>query len=327
MEEKNVLQWGTPQPVPVEAISSGNVLPEETVFSGTQQQHDSMPSGAQQQEDGALKTNMQFFADELLPYLKIQGKVVGFAPTELVHLDLQKLYQDFNLVMEDGSWKHFEFQSTNEGLADLKRFRAYEALTSYQHKVEISTYVLYSGTIKKPMTEFTEGFNTYRVHPIIMQDKNADQLITELQHKIDAGEPLTKQDIVPLTLCPLMGGTMTQKERIKAAYKITRQATQVDPEDIRKIEAVIYAMADKFLESMDLKEIAEDISMTRLGQMLVDKGIHTGIEQGIEKGIKIFIEGFKELNASREVTLEKLSAKYAILPERAEEYMKQYWDI
>ena len=47
-------------------------------------------------------------------------------------------------------------------------------------------------------------------------------------------------------------------------------------EDIRKIEAVIYAMADKFLESMDLEEIEEEISMTRLGQMLVDRGIRTG---------------------------------------------------
>ena len=272
---------GAPQSVPTEntpgigapegPISSGAKHLEDAVSSGMQQQN-SMPSDAQQQEDGALKTNMQFFADELLPYLNIPGKVVGFGPTELVHLDIQKLYQDFNLVMEDGSWKHFEFQSTNEGLAGLKRFRAYEALTSYQHKVEVSTYVLYSGMIKKPMTEFTEGFNTYRVHPIIMQDENADQLIAELQRKIDAGEPLTKQDIVPLTLCPLMGGRMTQKERIKAAYAITRQATDVSPEEIRKIEAVIYAMADKFLESMDLKEIMEDISMTRLGQMLVDKG-------------------------------------------------------
>ena len=99
----------------------------------------------QQHEDAALKTSMQFFAEELLPYLKIPGKVVGFGPTELVHLDIQKLAQDFNLVMEDGTWKHFEFQSTNEGRAGLRRFRSYEALTSHQHKVEVTTYVLYSG--------------------------------------------------------------------------------------------------------------------------------------------------------------------------------------
>lgn len=71
--------------------------------------------------------------------------------------------------MEDGSWKHFEFQSKNEGLAGLKRFRTYEALTSYQHKVPITTYVLFSGNIKNPITSFSEGINTYKVAPIIMK--------------------------------------------------------------------------------------------------------------------------------------------------------------
>ena len=50
-----------------------------------------------------------------------------------------------------------------------------------------------------------------------------------------------------------------------------RQATDVPPEEIRKIEAVIYAMANKFLESMDLDEIMEDIIRTRLGRKLLDK--------------------------------------------------------
>ena len=72
-------------------------------------------------------------------------------------------------MMEDGSWKHFEFQSKNEGLAGLKRFRTYEALTSYQHKVPITTYVLFSGNIKNPMTSFSEGINTYKIAPIIMK--------------------------------------------------------------------------------------------------------------------------------------------------------------
>ena len=186
-----------------------------------------IPSDIQQQEDAALKTCMQFFADELLPYLGIGGRVSSYGPTELVHLDLKKLFQDFNLIMEDGTWKHFEFQSTNEGLAGLKRFRAYEALTSYQYKVSIETYVLYSGTIRNPMTEFTEGLNTYRIIPIIMRSNDAD--------------------------------------------------------DLQKIEAVIYAMADKYLESAELKQIMEDISMTRLGRMLIEKGMTQGIEQGAEQ--------------------------------------------
>lgn len=108
-----------------------------------------------QQEDAALKVVAQYFQEELLYYLGITGKVVGIAPTESVHVELRKFYQDFNFVMEDGTWKHLEFQSTDKGIQDLKRFRVYEALTSYTNNVEITTYVLYSGKIKNPITEYT----------------------------------------------------------------------------------------------------------------------------------------------------------------------------
>lgn len=244
----------------------------ENVTLKQKNQESNATSSSVQHEDVVLKTSMNFFADILLPYFKIEGKVVAFAPTELIHLDVQKLFQDFNLIMEDGHWIHFEFQSTNEGLNGLKRFRVYEALTSYQHKVTVVTYVLYSGNIKHPVTQFTDGINTYRIQPIIMQEKNADTLIHDLRHKLELQKALTLEDLVPLTLCPLMSGSMPQKERIKAAFAITREARSVNPEDIRKIEAVVYTMADKFLDSMSMEEILEDISMTRLGQMLMDKG-------------------------------------------------------
>lgn len=249
---------------------------ELSVFMTTQEEDCSIS----QHEDAVLKTMMQFFADELLPYLGVRGKVISIAPTESVHLEVKKMFQDFNLVMEDKTWKHFEFQSTNEGVKGLKRFRVYESVASYQHNVSVTTYVLYSGKIKRPVIEFSEGINTYRVIPIIMRNKNADKLIKRLLRKKTFGEPITREELVQLVLCPLMGGKMSQKERIKAAYEITREAIGVNPEEIRKIEAVIYAMADKFLESMDLEEIKEEMCMTRLGQMLVNEGREQGREQG-----------------------------------------------
>ena len=236
-----------------------------------------------QTEDAALKTVAQFFAEELLPRWGIHGKVASLAPTELIHLDIKKLYQDMNFIMEDGTWKHFEFQSTNEGLDGLKRFRTYEALTSYQYKVEVTTYVLYSGKIKRPMTQFTEGINTYQVQPIVMQKENADTFLEELLQKKKKGEIITREELVHLTLCPLMGGEMEQKERIQKAYQITQDASTVNEEELRKIEAVLYAMAEKFLESMDLEEIMEGVRMTRLGKMLVEAGYKEGIEEGAEK--------------------------------------------
>ena len=149
------------------------------------------------------------------------------------------------------------------------------------------------------------------------RDKNADQLIADLRRKLDAGERLEKQDLVPLTLCPLMGGEMPQKERIKAAYKITHGAMHVPKEDIRKIEAVIYAMADKFLAGMDLEEIMEDISMTRLGQMLVDRGM--------EQGIKALIQTCQDFGASKEDTIERILQSFEMTAERAMNYVQKYW--
>lgn len=269
---------------------------------------------ASQHEDAALKTAMHFFAEELLPFWGIEGKVVGFAPTEQVHLEIQKLYQDTNLIMEDGSWKHFEFQSKNEGLAGLKRFRQYEATASRQYGVSVITYVLFSGKIQNPMTEFTEGINTYRIIPIIMKKENADIFLKELLEKKNAEKPITREELVRLTLCPLMGGEIGIKQRLQIACEITRGETAVTKEEIQKIEAVIYAMADKFLEGLDMEEFVEGMKMTRLGEMLVKEGKQEGMNEKETEIIKNLLGVLDD-----EVLMERLH----ISKERLEEVKAQ----
>lgn len=243
-----------------------------------------------QAEDTALKSMAMYFKDQLFPFFNIKGEVDHIGPTETVHLEIKKFYQDFNFVMKDGSWIHFEFQSTdNKALDDLKRFRCYEAFNSYQYKVDVHTYVLFSGNIKHPLTEFTSGFNTYRVHPIIMKGYRAEEVFDNIKYKLDHSVPLSNEDFVPLTLCPLMGGDIPQKERIKEALRIIRQPEHHIP-DADKLIAVIYAMASKFLDTQDLNEIKEAIKMTELGTLIYNDGVAQGISQGIEKGISQGIE-------------------------------------
>lgn len=188
----------------------------------------------------------------------------------------------------------------------------YESLASYQYNVSIETYVLFSGNIKDPMTEFTEGNNTYRITPIIMQHKDADKLLENLEQKQKNGETITKEDLIPLVLCPLMGGKTTQKDRINKAYQITQKATEVKLEDIDKIEAMLYAMADKFLDAVSLEKLKEEIAMTRLGQMIWQDGKAEGRVEGRALGkadayIEMIRDGYitekeaaKRLNISEE---------------------------
>lgn len=187
--------------------------------------------------------------------------------------------------------------------------------------VQITTYVLFSGKIKYPKTEITCGINTYRIRPIIMQDKNVLEVFDDLQKKLNAGVPLTRTDLLPLVLCPLMGGDMAQKERIKTAYTITRKATYMDAEDLQKIEAVLYIMADKFLDSIEMEQLKKEIKMTRLGQMLYNDGL----EDGIAQGIQAFVELCKEMNFEKSITLDKLLTKYHLSQKDAEEKVDLYW--
>lgn len=241
-------------------------------------------TGANLIEDSVMKTMVRFFADEMLPYLGIKGKVKMIAPTEEIHMEIKRLYEDMNLIMEDGTWKHFEFQSTNGGITDLKRFRVYEALTSQENKVPVVTYVLFSGKIQNPQYQFTEGINTYRVIPIIMQNKNADRIIHKLMKKQARGKPIDRQELVALALTPLMQGKIPMKDRIKNALQIVGREICLKAEETQKIQAVIYALAEKFLKNEEMDEIKGVMNMTRLGQMLVDDGISQGLSQGLPQG-------------------------------------------
>ena len=277
-----------------------------------------------QHEDGVLKAASKFFADEMLSYFNIEGKVVGFAPTEEVILELHKMFQDFNLVMEDGSWKHFEFQSTDGGETDLKRFRMYEATASYHNGVDVTTYVLYSGQITHPITVIKTGANTYQVIPIIMQNDNADDVINNLQKKLKNNEIIEKGDLIPLILTPLMSGEMSQKERIKAAFTITQNVSTIEDADKRKIEAMVYTMADKFLDNCDLEKIKEEIKMTRLGAMLYNDGIKDGIECGIECGERQKLQELVETVYQKGLSVDKIAELFNESVEHISELIKDF---
>lgn len=88
----------------------------------------------------------------------------------------------------------------------------------------------------------------------------------------------------------------------KIFYSMTETHLQaparVFQNEVQKIEAVIYAMEEKFLEKMDLEEVMEEISMTRLGEMLVNKGYGEGYDKGYDIGHSRGVEEGK-LDAAR----------------------------
>lgn len=162
------------------------------------------------------------------------------------------------------------------------------------------------------MIEFTEGFNTYRVHLIILQGHNADVLLTELKQKQASGETITKEDLISLVLSPLMAGDSSIKDRITTAYGIIKNTTTINQTDIAKSQAMLYALADKFLDAIDLEKLKEEISMTRLGQMLWNDGRIAFSLELIKDGLLTVKEAAIRLNLTEE-EVEKLLEEKQLL--------------
>ena len=80
-----------------------------------------------------------------------------------------------------------------------------------------------------------------------------------------------------------MDGQLSQKERFLLAFSLTENTKDIPSEDLQKIEAMIYTMADKFLENDDFEHVKEGIRMTRLGQMLFNDGFNDGFNNGSQK--------------------------------------------
>ena len=234
-------------------------------------------------EDAVMKMGFDYFRNTILKTLGIDYQYEEIGPTELVELTIQSLYMDFTFLTTGGFYIHTEFQTTDKKEADLRRFHAYDAVYSNKTGKKVITYVIYSGGITNVKSELDCGLYTYRVQPIYLKDKNADEVFLKLKQKQDNGEAFTEDDYAALSLTPLMSGKMSRKDMFKEAIRLTKSNNELTAE---KTRAVLYTLADKFLDKTELDEIKEVLRMTRLGQMLMDEGMEKGMELKETESIK-----------------------------------------
>ena len=278
-------------------------------------------------EDMIMKRAMDLFAQEGLKFFGIDKKVKESGPTELVVLETKKMFMDYTFLMEDDTYIHFEFQTTNKGIKDLRRFRVYEALLSYKEEKSVTTYVVYSGDIKNPMSEYEEGINRYRVNAISMANKDGDKIFNEIINKIKNDENITKEDLVELTFTPIMGGKLSKADKIINAVKVVKN---IDREYRYDIEAILYAFASKFLKGRDLEKVREEIKMTELGRSLIEEGIKKGRAEGREEGRAVGREEGREEGreagkeeGKAELLIKLLMKKFKKLPTEYKDKIKK----
>ena len=232
-------------------------------------------------EDAIMKMGFRYFRDQILKMLGIDYNYVDIGPTELVELTIHSMFMDFTFLTTEDFYIHVEFQTTDSGEDDLRRFHAYEAVFSHETGKKVVTYVIYSGGIQNVRDTLDCGIYSYKISPVFLTQKSADEVFHYLQEKSRKGESFSDEDYAKLSLTPLMSSGQGRKDTIKTAILLAKQDTRVTAE---KTVAILYTLADKFLQGSDLEEIKEVVTMTRLGQMIYDDGLKAGEEQGRKEG-------------------------------------------
>ena len=236
-------------------------------------------------EDLIMKRAMDVFAEDGLKFFGIDKKVKELGPTELVVLESKNLHMDYTFLMEDDTYIHFEFQTTNKNISDLRRFRAYEALLSHQTGKDVVTYVIYSSNIINVNDTLETGINKFKVNTISMASKNGDDVFKNVSDKISKGISLSKDDIISLSFSPIMGGQVSKLDRILNTIKLLKD---IDITYRHDVESIIYAFANKFLSGKDLERVKEELKVTELGKSLIDEGKK---EKAIEIAKKAILKG------------------------------------
>ena len=93
----------------------------------------------------------------------------------------------------------------------------------------------------------------------------------------------------------------------------------LDAEIIGKVEAMLYIMAEKFLDSTEMEQLRKEIKMTRLGKMIYDDGLQEGREEGSRERLISLIQ--KKLAKGK--TVEEIADEVEEMPATVVKLMEE----
>lgn len=262
-------------------------------------------------EDAVLKKAMDVFRQSAVEFFGIDTEILYPAETEIKNIDIKTNFTDYLFYGSDGSYVHFEFQTTTKK-EDLKRFLYYDASLFYKDKRKINTIVIYSSDITDVETYIDAGTIKYEVKAFYMKSLNGDDKLRELSEKIQSGIDLTEKDILSLSLLPLMNSNEDKSSRTIKSIELANHIK--NNENKIKCMSLLYALLEKFGDDFSKKKFKEVISMTEIGKMIYEEGKEEGREQGKLEGKK---EGLKEgiFEGKVETLIKQLLKKFKKVPQ------------
>ena len=215
---------------------------------------------------------MELFKGDAVKFFGINKKIVASARTEFSHIPIQRKTGDWWWETDDGWYLHFEFQSDYDK-NDMPRFMITDAMVYFKTGKRVKTIVVYSADVKETITTLDAGAIQYNVEAFHMSTLDGDKAYAEIKAKVDAGEPLTKQDLMSIVFLPMMKNSVDKATSFEHAINLSKE---IPAEGERvQIQEMLKLLAEKFIKDVNtLQKLKELISMGIINEMIAnDKAI------------------------------------------------------
>jgi predicted transposase/invertase (TIGR01784 family) len=225
---------------------------------------------------------MELFKGDAVKFFGIDAQIVAPARTELSHIPVQRNTDDWLWRTDDDSFLHFEFQS-DYNKNDLARFMVSDAMLYFKEGKPIKTIVVYSAEIKDTITTLDIGAIQYNVEAFYMSALDGDKTYDDIKLKVEAGKPLTKNDLMSIVFLPLMKNSIDKTTRFEQVAMLSTDLTGAGEQ--AQVQGMIGLLAEKFIaDRADLKRVKELMNMGIIFEMMREDGVKEG---AIESAIKI----------------------------------------
>jgi len=148
-----------------------------------------------------------------------------------------------------------------------------DAILHYNTGKPVRTIVVYSADIKETITTLDAGAIQYNVEAFYMSVLDGDKTYADIKTKVDAGESLTKQDLMSIVFLPMMKNSVDKITRFEQAITLSKEITAADEQ--AQILEMLKILAEKFIKDLEtLQKLKELISMGIINEMIAnDKAI------------------------------------------------------
>ena len=239
-------------------------------------------------------------------------KVMDIRPTNIPIVQAKELRMDNLFELEDGSIAILDYESQFKE-TNFTKYGYYimNVINRYLNEgktPDIHMMVLYTADIETAKTTLERTACRIKIEAAYLTGTPSKQWLEEIKESL-ANQIISDKTLMRLILLPLTYKDEEKKQKtIKLCVNLARKIPDKEQETFAL--AGILTFTDKIISESMRKHIEEVLSMTQVGQMLIDRGRREGHKEGRKEGRwEGNITALYDLYNDGDITLHKAAAK------------------